>query len=296
MPKDADAPHDTRTFFRLSRRKPATAAAPAAGTARDPAAGSLFAQRGDGLDEYERHKRLVADQARFYGPGSRSAAGADHAAKHSGAGRSSEHSRPPTDYDILKQHHRFLRSAEDDADSSWESRLAKGYYDRLFREFCLADLSRYAEGRIAMRWRTRAEVIDGKGQSICGNLACSLRDNLRAWEVNFAYVEAGQSRNALVKLTLCPVCSVKLNYRRNLERKAAAAKEPALDGGSERGSGSGSDGASRSDRRRHAASARSRKSKSHRSSRSRSPRATKSADPDPKRRSRKHKKHRNHSD
>jgi protein FRA10AC1 len=36
---------------------------------------------------------------------------------------------------------RFVRDAEDD-DGSWEKRLAKKYYDKLFKEYCLADMSR----------------------------------------------------------------------------------------------------------------------------------------------------------
>ena len=36
----------------------------------------------------------------------------------------------------------------------------------------------------------------------------------RTWEVDFGYVEAGEKKNALVKVRLCPDCSYKLNYRR----------------------------------------------------------------------------------
>ncbi|KAH9363967.1 hypothetical protein HPB48_006069 [Haemaphysalis longicornis] len=41
------------------------------------------------------------------------------------------------------------------------------------------------------------------------------KDNagLRTWEVNFAYFEKDEKKNALVKLRLCPKCSFKLNYR-----------------------------------------------------------------------------------
>ncbi|RKO85948.1 hypothetical protein BDK51DRAFT_34445, partial [Blyttiomyces helicus] len=55
----------------------------------------------------------------------------------------------------------------------------------------------------------------------CGNLSCSVDIDLRSWEVNFAYFEAGEKKNALVKLRLCPECSFKLNYRKNREREAA---------------------------------------------------------------------------
>ena len=51
-----------------------------------------------------------------------------------------------------------------------------------------------------MRWRIEKEVVDGKGQFICGNKKCQIRDFLKTWEVNFGYVEQGEKKNALVKL------------------------------------------------------------------------------------------------
>uniref|UniRef100_A0A915KU16 Uncharacterized protein n=1 Tax=Romanomermis culicivorax TaxID=13658 RepID=A0A915KU16_ROMCU len=79
-------------------------------------------------------------------------------------------------------------------------RLAKRYYDKLFKEYCISDLSRYKENQIAMRWRTEQEVVSGKGQFVCGNKKCSLEGQLTSWEVNFSYVEDQQKKNALVKL------------------------------------------------------------------------------------------------
>ena len=38
------------------------------------------------------------------------------------------------------------------------------------------------------------------GQFICGNKKCRESDGLRSWEVNFAYMEDGSKKNALVKL------------------------------------------------------------------------------------------------
>ncbi len=51
-----------------------------------------------------------------------------------------------------------------------------------------------------MRWRIEKEVVDGKGQFICGEKKCTNKDNLKSWEVNFAYSEHGERKNALVKL------------------------------------------------------------------------------------------------
>lgn len=71
-----------------------------------------------------------------------------------------------------------------------------------------------------MRWRTEKEVMDGKGevafsysvstrfnhsfflgQFICGDKRCNESRDLTSWEVNFAYMEDGQKKNALVKLS-----------------------------------------------------------------------------------------------
>jgi protein FRA10AC1 len=52
---------------------------------------------------------------------------------------------------------------EADSDISWEQRIAKRYYDKLFKEYAICELKRYKEGKIAMRWRTENEVIVGKG-------------------------------------------------------------------------------------------------------------------------------------
>jgi protein FRA10AC1 len=81
--------------------------------------------------------------------------------------------------------------------------------------------------KIALRWRIEQEVITGKGQFICGNKKCMEKEELKTWEVNFAYREQGEKKNALVKISkcgcfkrvlssclegLCPDCSRKLNY------------------------------------------------------------------------------------
>lgn len=39
------------------------------------------------------------------------------------------------------------------------------------------------------------------GQFQCGNKRCEKQEGLKSWEVNFAYVEHGDKRNALVKLS-----------------------------------------------------------------------------------------------
>lgn len=158
------------------------------------------------LDAYARHKKFINDYLMYYG-GSISDFQRDT-------------SRDKTDFDVIRENHKFLWDDDDDA-TSWEKRLAKRYYDKLFKEYCIADLSRYKENKIALRWRIEAEVVSGKGQFECGAKKCAEREGLRSWEVNFAYIEHGEKKNALVKLRLCPECSHKLNYHhRKKEIKA----------------------------------------------------------------------------
>ena len=47
--------------------------------------------------------------------------------------------------------------------------LALKYYKKLFKEYAIIDLSKYKTGEIGVRWRTRKEVISGKGANICAN-------------------------------------------------------------------------------------------------------------------------------
>lgn len=117
-----------------------------------------------------------------------------------------------SDYDILKENHQFLRGSEAD-DVSWESRLARRYYDRLFKEYVICDLTGYRDGRVGFRWRTETEVLNGRGQFSCGHKHCFVRNELKSYEVDFAYVEERQKR-ALVKVRLCQDCAFKLHYRR----------------------------------------------------------------------------------
>ena len=166
------------------------------------------------MDAYSRHKALVNQYLLATGRG------IEHIQ------RSTENDR--NDYSVLREQHKFLWEADEKADS-WERKLAKTYYDRLFKEYAIADLTRYKENKIALRWRIEKEVVEGKGQFACGNKHCQGRDNLESWEVNFAYIEQGQKKNALVKLRLCPGCSLKLNYhhKRKLWKKEKNSKKAA---------------------------------------------------------------------
>jgi len=163
-----------------------------------------------GMNAYERHKKFINDYVIFYG-------------------KEAEYFKPTrphkTDYDVLREEYRFIRTDEDNDDSQFEKRMSKKYYDKLFKEYCLADLSRYKHGQIGLRWRTEKEVFVGKGQFICGNKKCDNRDNLNSYELPFAYVEAGEQKNALVKLRACPGCAAMVTYYHNKKNQKRIKKE-----------------------------------------------------------------------
>ena len=108
---------------------------------------------------------------------------------------------------------------------TWERRLAKKYYDKLFKEYAIADLSRYEEGAIGMRWRTEREVVSGKGQFSCGAKRCEEFNDLESYEVDFSYREAGEKKQALVKLRVWKECARRLNYRHARRKARRQAKE-----------------------------------------------------------------------
>jgi len=166
------------------------------------------------MNAYDRHKLLINEYCLYY----------------EGATKRFERdsSQDKTDYDVVKQNHRFLWDDVDESSLSWEQKLAKKYFSKLFKEYCVCDLSRYKENKVAMRWRTENEVRIGKGHFICGSRKCDERECLRTWEVNFAYVEETEKKNALVKVRLCPECSIKLNYfhqKKEVRKKSSKRKK-----------------------------------------------------------------------
>lgn len=82
-------------------------------------------------------------------------------------------SRDKTDRDVLREHHRFLWEDGDTVDS-WEKQLAKKYYDKLFREYCIADLSRYRENKVSgwLLWAVQTNGMDIKMDVFWPNSEC----------------------------------------------------------------------------------------------------------------------------
>ncbi|KAI7866652.1 folate-sensitive fragile site protein Fra10Ac1-domain-containing protein [Spinellus fusiger] len=168
---------------------------------------SVFRKDLRGVDAYTRHKKLIRDYTLFYN-----------------RQITTKKQDYKTEVDIIRENHRFIHNEDKpQQDAPWEQRLAKKYYDTLFKEYAIGELKYYKEAKIALRWRTEHEVITGKGQFVCASTRCDGTHGLESWEVNFRYVEEGESKNELVKIRLCPGCSDKLNYK--TQKKLAKRKK-----------------------------------------------------------------------
>ncbi len=102
----------------------------------------------------------------------------------------------------------IVQNGPKSGDGSWQERMVSKYHEHLFKEFALADLS--IPGKIGLRWRTKEEVMSGRGESSCGNKSCKYKndsaDELITLEVPFSYKERGERKKELVKLRLCVNC------------------------------------------------------------------------------------------
>ena len=126
-----------------------------------------------------------------------------------------------TDEAVLKRNFQFLRDTEADEkvkDENWEIRMSIKYYNQLFKEYALADLTRYKQGQVGLRWRTKSEVMRGKGQFICGNKRCPSNQDLHSYELLFAYMEQNERKRCLVKVRVCPECALKLFYKKTRKK------------------------------------------------------------------------------
>ena len=121
-----------------------------------------------------------------------------------------------SDLSALKEAHRLVRDDAFDEQhcDDWKVRMARRYYNKLYKEYAIIDLSRYKDGKYGLRWRTEAEVVSKKGQSVCGSKDCDLSDSLCTFELPFKYTEDSVVKRELVKICLCTTCSCKLQYSR----------------------------------------------------------------------------------
>lgn len=126
-----------------------------------------------------------------------------------------------SDVSALQSEHQLVRDEEEDVKNShdWKVRFARRYYDQLFKEYAIIDLSRYNEGLVGLRWRTKEEVVDGKGDSICAAKRCTEVSRLSTFELPFGYVEKDENKAELVKVNLCRECAAKLATSQDILRQ-----------------------------------------------------------------------------
>ena len=119
-----------------------------------------------------------------------------------------------SDIEVINDTHEFIR--DDDKDrlhsEDWKVRMARRYYDKLYKEYAIIDLSRYREKVYGLRWRTEEEVVRTKGQLLCGSKDCESSDDLHSFELPFQYAENGETKRALVKVRLCSKCAQKVKH------------------------------------------------------------------------------------
>ena len=116
------------------------------------------------------------------------------------------------DYNELRKAYRFIpdNSNNDDddddddnqidkkrKDTTWQERMALNDEKELYREFVLADLSRvHLKGNpIGLRWRTKVEVLNGKGDTSCGNKHCPSYNYVRKHSKSSSSSSSNQSTN-----------------------------------------------------------------------------------------------------
>lgn len=135
-----------------------------------------------------------------------------------------------SDLEALRSEHKFVRSAEEDSrdGADWKVRLARRYYDKLYKEYAIIDLSRHELGLIGLRWRTEAEVIARKGDTFCATKRCDGGSPLSEFEVPFLYEEKGEVKLELVKVKLCTSCSAKFVLYKEKDRKRKSGSSSSL--------------------------------------------------------------------
>eukprot|EP00597_Dinobryon_sp_UTEXLB2267_P016995 CAMPEP_0201114764 /NCGR_PEP_ID=MMETSP0812-20130820/78574_1 /ASSEMBLY_ACC=CAM_ASM_000668 /TAXON_ID=98059 /ORGANISM="Dinobryon sp., Strain UTEXLB2267" /LENGTH=150 /DNA_ID=CAMNT_0047378431 /DNA_START=1636 /DNA_END=2085 /DNA_ORIENTATION=- len=118
----------------------------------------------------------------------------------------------PSDLSELQSVHQFVRDEQYDERNKgdWKIRMARRYYEKLYKEYAIVDLSRYKERKFGLRWRTEDEVVSGKGQSICGGKKCTEIEGLASYEMPFTYLENNEKKCELVKVRVCKSCAKKL--------------------------------------------------------------------------------------
>jgi len=110
--------------------------------------------------ELRRHYRFVPDEA---------AAAADDDDNGAGEEKDDAEAKKRKEETVVAA----ARTAKATAKTTtWQERMVARYDEHLYREYALADMRYARQGKLGLRWRTKREVIAGKGSSTCGNKHC----------------------------------------------------------------------------------------------------------------------------
>jgi hypothetical protein len=85
--------------------------------------------------------------------------------------------------------------------------------DNIFKDFAIIDLSQVRTRKLGMRWRSREDVLKGKGEYICGAVGCHATE-LTALEIPFAHhTAAGEiSSKQFVTVHVCNPCGALVQF------------------------------------------------------------------------------------
>lgn len=66
--------------------------------------------------------------------------------------------REKRDIDVIQENHKFVWDEDDEA-TTWEQKLAKKYYDKLFKEYCICDLTLYKKSKVGYSFERMKFVV-----------------------------------------------------------------------------------------------------------------------------------------
>lgn len=94
-----------------------------------PPTSRAFAQSSGAASAYARHLQAASAYVSYYG------------------GTVPTPAKYKSERDILEDHHQFIRT--DEETDTEEKRIAKSYYDKLFKEFAMIELARWREKQVS---------------------------------------------------------------------------------------------------------------------------------------------------
>jgi len=110
-----------------------------------------------------------------------------------------------SDYDALSKAYKFIPEVTEKSakSSTWQDRMAEHYHSHLYKSYVLADFTYFKQSKVGFRWRTKREVLEGKGHDTCGNKHCP------------SYYDSSQNKKAVTEVT---------RWSKNVKNRSALAR------------------------------------------------------------------------